>query len=183
MLLLAYSGLKKERNNEWTGVDATKLNDAAIAGRSGFLAYRFRGTPNQNAEFCSIPDRDPAEPARSAGRPRIDRITGHSPRARYVPVPFGRSAAKPPRLADKVVDSPVPSGRADVHIFQLSRVLVDRGPHALPGTPDSGQAAKRDSLWVLDIGSSNRAARQCRRRHPIVRTRAGRLIRYFGVQD
>jgi hypothetical protein len=24
-----------------------------------------------------------------------------------------------------------------------------------PGTPDSGQAAKRDSLWVLDIGSSN----------------------------
>lgn len=24
-----------------------------------------------------------------------------------------------------------------------------------PGTPDSGQAAKRDSLWVLDIGSSS----------------------------
>lgn len=25
MLLLAYSGLKKERNNEWTGVDATRI--------------------------------------------------------------------------------------------------------------------------------------------------------------
>lgn len=24
-----------------------------------------------------------------------------------------------------------------------------------PGTPDSGQAAERDSLWVLDIGSGN----------------------------
>jgi hypothetical protein len=28
-----------------------------------------------------------------------------------------------------------------------------------PGTPDSGQAAKRDSLWVLDIGSSNHGGR------------------------
>jgi hypothetical protein len=40
-----------------------------------------------------------------------------------------------------------------VHIFQLARVLVDRErEHA--GTPDSGQADKRDSLWVLGNGFS-----------------------------
>ena len=39
-----------------------------------------------------------------------------------------------------------------------------------PGIPDSGQAAKRDSLWVLDIESSNHSDRERRMLPPLFTT-------------
>ena len=52
-----------------------------------------------------------------------------------------------------------------------------------PGTPDNGQAAKRDSLWVLDIALNNDAPATGAPRQSCVRTQNILAIDYQPIHD